>query len=432
MIKKIKQYIRDFHLKENFEIKSRELKIPVNTQKIITLIGVRRCGKTSILYEVINELTNEIPREKVLFFNFEDERLNFNIDSLDLILQAYLELYPDINIKNSYLFFDEIQNVDGWETFIRRVYDNVCKNIFITGSNSKLLSKEIATNLRGRTIVYEVYPLSFKEYLFFKEVEIDLYSTKSLAFIKYNLEKFLLEGGFPEVVLLDDKFSQKILQDYFNVLIYRDLVERFKISNSIALKFFLKRVLASSTKQISINKIYNDLKSSGIKIGKNSLYEFLSYIQDVYFSLILNKYDKKVSSQSDKKIYSIDVGFNNAVSYKFSDDIGKSMENAVFLELKRLDLEMFYYQDRNSECDFIINDRGKIKKAIQVSYDMENEDTRKRELKGLINACKKFGLTQGFIISYSEETTYVLDGIKINIIPLHDFLLLSKDFLENS
>ncbi|PCJ19386.1 MAG: ATPase [Candidatus Cloacimonadota bacterium] len=431
-MKKIKQYIRDFHLKENFEIKSRELKIPVNTQKIITLIGVRRCGKTSILYEVINELTNEIPREKVLFFNFEDERLNFNIDSLDLILQAYLELYPDINIKNSYLFFDEIQNVDGWETFIRRVYDNVCKNIFITGSNSKLLSKEIATNLRGRTIVYEVYPLSFKEYLFFKEVEIDLYSTKSLAFIKYNLEKFLLEGGFPEVVLLDDKFSQKILQDYFNVLIYRDLVERFKISNSIALKFFLKRVLASSTKQISINKIYNDLKSSGIKIGKNSLYEFLSYIQDVYFSLILNKYDKKVSSQSDKKIYSIDVGFNNAVSYKFSDDIGKSMENAVFLELKRLDLEMFYYQDRNSECDFIINDRGKIKKAIQVSYDMENEDTRKRELKGLINACKKFGLTQGFIISYSEETTYVLDGIKINIIPLHDFLLLSKDFLENS
>ena len=423
MIKTIKRIIRNFHLSEVFEVISRELSLPINSGKIITLMGVRRCGKTSILYDVINQLSQNIDKTSILFFNFEDERLNLDIESLDLILQAYQELYPDNKMSDCYFFFDEIQNISGWEKFVRRVYDSVSKNIFITGSNSKMLSSDIATSLRGRTITYEVFPLSFREYLKFEDIKIDLYSSQNLALIHNRLDKYLSQGGFPEVVLLDDRFQQKILQDYFSVLIYKDLVERFDIRNTHALKFFLKRILASSTKQISINKIYNDLKSSGIKVGKNSLHAYLQYVEDIYLSLTLNQYKYKISSGSDRKVYSIDIGLNNAVSYKFSDDIGKAMENTVFLELRRREKEIFYYSDRTSECDFIICEKDQIVAAIQVTYNMENDATKKREVKGLLNACKKFELTTGIIITYDQEGEFEADGISVRLVPLYLFLL---------
>jgi predicted AAA+ superfamily ATPase len=422
MKRTIKQIIRDFHLSNHFNVKSRALTVPFNTGKIITLIGVRRCGKTSILYDMINQLTQTIVKEQILFLNFEDERLDFNVNGLDLILESYRELYPEINLKKCYFFFDEIQNVEGWEKFVRRVYDSVSPHIFITGSNSKLLSQEIATMLRGRTITYEVYPLSFKEYLNFEEIEIDLYSTKSLALIQNRLLKFLKEGAFPETISSDEKLRQKILQEYFNVLIYKDLIERFKIQNITALKFFLKRVLASSTKQISINKIYNDLKSSGIKISKNSLYEYLEYAQNIFLTMTLERYDDKVNLV-EKKVYTIDTGLNNAIIFNFSENIGKTMENTVFLELKRRELEIFYTQNRSSECDFIVSDRGKIVKAIQVTYNMDSEETRKREIKGLVNACKQFGLKKGLIVSFEERDDFMVDGVEVEVLPLFEFLL---------
>lgn len=423
MKKKIKQIIRDFHLKEPFEVYPRELKVPIGTEKIITLMGVRRCGKTSILYDAINQLTQTIPKEQILFFNFEDERITLDQDSLDLILQGYMELYPEIEMKDTYLFFDEIQNVDGWEKFVRRVYDGVSQNIFITGSNSKLLSRDIATSLRGRTITYEVFPLSFREYLAFENIEIDFHSTKSLAFIHNRLEKFLHEGAFPEIVLFDERIREKILQDYYNVMIYKDLIERFSIKNIEALKFFLKRILASSTKLVSVNKIYNDLKSSGFKVGKNSLYAYLGYVEDIYLSLTLDKYSQKITTQTDKKVYSIDIGFNNTLLYKFSDDIGKSMENAVFLELRRREKEIYYHTDRTSECDFIVTQKGTVRHAIQVTHNMQDEKTQTREIKGLVNACKEYGLTKGIIITYEEEDLVEVDGVIIEVVSLVEFLL---------
>jgi len=423
MKKKIKQIIRDFQLKEPFEVYSRELQLPINTNKIITLMGVRRCGKTSILYDTINQLTQTIDKKRILFFNFEDERFELNQENLDVILQAYMELYPEIEMKDTYLFFDEIQNVDGWEKFVRRVYDSVSQNIFITGSNSKLLSRDIATSLRGRTITYEVFPLSFAEYLAFQKIEVDLYSTKSLALINNRLEKFLYNGAFPETILLDERFNEKILQDYFNVMIYKDLIERFSIKNIEALKFFLKRVLASSTKLISINKIYNDLKSSGFKIGKNSLYEYLGYVEDIYLSLTLDKYSQKITTQTDKKVYSIDIGFNNTLLYKFSDDIGKSMENAVFLELRRQEKEIYYHVDNKSECDFVVVEKSRVTQAIQVTYEMKDEKTRAREFKGLVNACKAYKLDKGLIIAYEEEGIFEEDGVTVEVVSLVSFLL---------
>jgi hypothetical protein len=421
----LKQIIRDFHLNDNFDVKPRTLQPPINTKKIITLIGVRRCGKTSILYDMINQLSKSIDKTKILFLNFEDERLDLQADDLDLVLQSFMELYPTYNLKECYFFFDEIQNINGWEKFIRRVYDTISTNIFITGSNSKLLSTDIATSLRGRTLSFEVFPLSFKEYLDFKDISIDLYSTKSLAFIKNAQEKFLKDGAFPETLVLEEKYVNQTLQEYFNVLLYKDLAERYNIKNTVALKFFLKRVIASSTKQISINKIYNELKSSGIKIGKNTLYDFLDYVQNIYLALTLYRYDKSLVNKElgEKKIYSIDIGFNNAIEFKFSDNIGKSLENAVFLELKRNYTEIFYYRDSNSECDFVVHEQNKVTKTIQVVYDISNIDTRKREIKGLLNACKNFNLDNGIIITYDSEDEYIEDGVKIQIIPFYKWVI---------
>jgi len=417
----LKVIIRDFHLREYFDVKPRNLQPPLDTKKIITLIGVRRCGKTSILYDMINTLSKRIEKTKILFLNFEDERLELNIDELDLILQSFSELYPEQNLNECYFFFDEIQNISGWEKFVRRVYDTVSKNIFITGSNSKLLSSEIATSLRGRTLSYEVYPLSFSEYLSFKEIEVDLYSSKSLAYIKNAQNAFLKDGGFPEILFLDEVYRNQTLQEYFNVLLYKDLAERYHIANTVALKFFLKRIIASSTKQISINKIYNELKSSGIKIGKNTLYDFLDYVQNIYLALILQRYDQSLVNKElgEKKIYSIDIGLNNATEFKFSDDLGKSLENAVFLELKRNNKEIFYYRDANSECDFIVYEKNTITEAIQVTFEMSDEDTKKRELKGIVNVCKNFNLSRGIIITYDSEEKIIFDTIEIELVPFY-------------
>jgi predicted AAA+ superfamily ATPase len=420
----LKQIIRDFHLNDNFDVKSRTLQPPIDTKKIITLIGVRRCGKTSILYEVINKLSTTVPKTKILFLNFEDERLELDVNELDFILQSFSELYPEQELSECYFFFDEIQNITGWEKFVRRVYDTVSKNIFVTGSNSKLLSSDIATSLRGRTLSYEVFPLSFSEYLSFKDIKVDLYSSKSLSYIKNEQEKFLKNGGFPETLFLEEQYRNQTLQDYFNVLLYKDLAERYSITNTVALKFFLKRVISSSTKQISINKIYNELKSSGIKIGKNSLYDFLDYVQNIYLALTLHRYDKSLVNKElgEKKIYTIDIGLNNATEFRFSDDIGKSLENAVFLELKRTYREIFYYRDINSECDFIVNEKNSITQAIQVTYDMSSEETKTREIKGLINACKNFGLKTGTIVTYDTEDEVTQEGIQIKLIPFYRWI----------
>lgn len=422
----LKQIIRDFHLSENFDVKPRNIQPPIDTKKIITLIGVRRCGKTSIFYHMINQLIEKIEKTKILFLNFEDERFELNSDELDLILQAYMELYPSYKLSECYFFFDEIQNIPNWEKFIRRMYDAISKNIFITGSNSKLLSSEIATSLRGRTLNFEIFPLSFKEYLSFKDIEVDFYSSKSLAFIKNAQESFLKNGSFPEILFLEEIYANKTLQEYFNVLLYKDLAERYNITNTVALKFFLKRIISSSTKQISINKIFNELKSSGIKIGKNTLYEFLEYVQNIYLALTLQKYDNSLINKElgEKKIYSIDIGLNNATEFRFSDDIGKSLENAVFLELKRKEFDIYYYRTSKSECDFLVFDKNTISDIIQVTFDMSDENTKSREIKGLIEACKNFDLKSGTIITFDSEDELIENGIKIKIIPFYKWSII--------
>jgi hypothetical protein len=420
----IKEIIRSFHINALPTIKPRELSVPTNSGKIVTLCGVRRCGKTYILYQTISELLESgVDKKRIVYINFEDERLDLSSDELDLVLQAYRELY-ELDIEECYLFFDEIQNISGWEQFIRRIYDTLSKNIFITGSNAKLLSAEIATSLRGRNISYEVYPLSFSEYLSFIDFTPDIYNPNHKARLKNAFLEYMKNGGFPETIGMSADIRANTLQGYFDVMIYRDIIERYDEKNSSLLKYFIKRVLSTFTKAISINKIYNELKSSGYKVGKNTLYQYFDYIETIYLGFALRRYDPSMlkSELSEKKTYLIDNGLLLSVSFAFSDDYGKLLENIVFLELKRSGKDIFYYKDKK-ECDFVVFDRDRAIEAIQVCYDMSDKDTRDREIAGLLEACKALGLSSGVIVTMDEDDEFDIEGIHIKLVSVYRYLM---------
>ena len=425
----IKTIMKDFHYKRLPDYKPRDISIPLDLDKIISLIGARRSGKTYLLYQTIDRLLGQIEKSQIIFINFEDERLDITAEELDLILQGYRELYPENNLELCYFFFDEIQNVTGWEKFVRRLFDTTSKHIYLTGSNAKMLSTEISSSLRGRSISYEVYPLSFHEYLSFKEISVDLYVSETKGAVYNALETYLSSGGFPELIgVKDSDLLNRILQEYFDVMLFRDLVEHYEIKNIIALKFFLKRIFASSTKQISINRIYNDLKSGGIKIGKNSLYDFMRMAESIFMVHTIKKYSSKISIQEfgERKVFTIDNGLLNAVVFQFSSDIGKMMEQTVFWELKRRNYSIHFLKN-GFECDFVTVSVDGSKDIIQVCYDISDPYTLKREVKGLIAAAKELGLKKGTIITYENRDILEENGISINIITLPEFLLINRD-----
>ncbi|HLP62500.1 MAG TPA: ATP-binding protein [Candidatus Deferrimicrobium sp.] len=421
--------IVDFHKGTLPQFQPRHLKAPVASTKIVSIIGARRSGKTFYLYQLMAELLKQnCEKTHLLYINFEDERLDFNREELDLILQAYRELYPNVNLQEVHFFFDEIQNIDGWDKFIRRIYESLGKNIYITGSNSKLLGKEISTSLRGRALSYELFPLSFNEYLEFHHIESEHISSAGRALIRSHFHHFLRYGGFPELVKMEESLYDKILQEYYNTMIFRDLVERYEIKQIHVLKYFLKRLLNSITKDISVNKIYNELKSQGIKIGKNLLYEFMDSVEAIYLMVILLKYNESVIKQefAEKKTYCIDNGLLNAVTFHYSGDKGKLLENSIGIELLKQGQEVFFYRD-NVECDFLLAGQDAIRSAIQVCLSLKESETRRREIKGLTAACKRFKLPKGIIITDDEEETILDGGIEINVIPAFKFLLEFKD-----
>lgn len=410
----LKTIIKDFHKRGVPKFIKRDINIPINSNKLISIIGPRRAGKTYLMYQTISKIKDIT---NIIYINFEDERLELNSRNLNLILEAYFELYPDKKEKDLFFFFDELQEINGWEKFVRRLYDSFTKNIFITGSSSKMLSKEIATSLRGRTVSYLVLPLSFKEYLKFKNIEEEIHSTKGKAKIISGFKDYLEKGGFPETINMNRELYEKTLRNYFEVMLYRDLVERYDITNPLPLKLFTKKLIANTSKEFSINKIFNILKSEGIKISKDSLYKFLDYCKDAFVLLSINNFSESLNKQTLKKAYSIDTGLSSILSFTLSKDKGRLFENIVLLELKRRFAEIYFYKE-NLECDFVVKEKNKIAHAIQVCYDL-NEENQKGEINGLKEAMKRFSLKKGLILTLDQE-----DKIgNIKVLPAFKWLL---------
>ncbi len=351
--------------------------------------------------------------------------MDFAASELDLIIQAYQELYPEEELSRCFFFFDEIQNIKGWERFVRRIYDTVSRHIFITGSNARMLGTEISTSLRGRSISYEILPLSFREFLRFKGISYEQYLPESRAKANHAFQEYMEFGGFPELVFTkEEELKYRILQEYFHVMLFRDLVEHYGIKNITALKYFLKRLFSNATKPLSINRIFNDLKSANLKIGKNSLYAYLDYAESVYLARTIKKYSFKLPAREfgERKVYVIDNGLLNALVFRFTGDRGKALEQIVFWELYRRGRRIFFMKN-SFECDFIIHSGKGAKSAIQVCLDPGDPSTRKREIKGLIAACRKLGLEKGTIVSLDDREELEAGEVLISVVPIVDFLM---------
>ncbi|MFA7091975.1 MAG: ATP-binding protein [Arcobacteraceae bacterium] len=419
-----KKLITDFIEKDIKNIQKREYAIPLESKKIISLIGVRRSGKSSLLFDTINQLRKIQPKENIIYINLEDDRLYpLKLASLDTVLEAYYELYPHKKDEKIYLFLDEVQVVENWELYIRRVYDTENIQIYITGSSAKLLSTEIATSLRGRTLTYEIFPFSFKEYLEYKNININLYSSKSLSFINNELENYLFDGGFAETIGEDKSISRKILSDYLELIVYKDIVDRYNISNRSLLKSLNKYCFTNMATLVSFTKLYNEFKSQGFKIGKDTIFNYLSHLEDAYaiFTLPIYRNSVKEEQRNPKKVYAIDNGFKKIYDYAMGEDKSKLYENIVFLHLRRQTKDLYYFK-QNQEVDFYARIEAK-EYLINVSYIIEDEKTRKRELDGLLEAMTYFKLSEAYLITKDEESVVKIENKTIFIKPLYKYLL---------
>lgn len=409
------------------EVTDRDIKlsvyVPMRPGKIIAITGFRRVGKTYLLFQLIKELLKKMDREDIIYINFDDERIPRSVEFLSGLLPVVKELSPDMK----FLFLDEIQEIPAWSRWLRRVYDTEDTNIFVTGSSSKMSSREIPTELRGRALEIRVFPLSFREFLRFKGEKIDFesveYSEKGMSRLRRLVSEYAYYGGMPEVVLSQEPLKFDILQQYYATVVRRDIIERYGIKNEEGMKALL-RLLLNST-QYSVSRLYNTMKSMGYEIGKSTLQNYLGYIESSYFIQSVFVFSPKVKDQMQypRKVYFIDNGFISALSTRFSKNTGRLYENMVAVELMRrytgVEQEIHYWKDSaGKEVDFVVKDGMEIKELIQVSYDVGDPYTRKRELSGLYRASNDLGCGNLTIVTENEEGVEEYRGKEIRIIPM--------------
>lgn len=404
------------------QIFPRTLEVPKSPKKVVVIWGPRRSGKTFYFYHLAQKFWNNgIPKNQVIYLNFEDDRLP-RLKSTDLqqLLEAYFELFPENKGKKLFFLLDEIQNIRGWEAFVRRLYEKERAFVFVTGSSSKLLSREIATALRGRCLSCALYPLSFKEFLGFKEIPFPKqapYSHQRFV-IKKELEEYLVWGRFPEIALENDPvLKRKVLQEYFQTLLYQDLAERFSLTNTLFLEEFLKYLITNPTALFSINGYYK-LVSQSIPVSKDTVFSYFEKVaESFYFSYLpVFSYSLKVQRVNPKKVIILDNGLRQVAGFQFSQDWGKSAENLIGRFLLEQEGNRVYYWKNKHEVDFVIEKKGEIE-ALNVSYtDIVSE----REIKSLWEFKKKFPKTKSLIV-LTKDLNQVQK--KIAFIPLWRYLL---------
>lgn len=379
-------------------------------------VGIRRTGKSYMMYQQIHNLMNDgISSSQIVYVNFEDERLlEIGVDDLNTILELGIEFSGSKG--KPYLFLDEIQNVDGWEKFVRRVADMKYR-INITGSNSKMLSKEIASTLGGRFMIVNVFPYSFKEYLSANHIEnvrLDQIGTKKRADIVSQYEQYVTYGTFPELV--DIKNKRPFLNNIYQTVYLQDIITRNKITNDFAVRLILKKIAESVTKALSFNRLTNIVKSTGISIGKQTVINYVGHMLDSYLIFSLQNYASKKTSP---KYYFMDTGL---LGLMLLDCRTAQLENLVAVELiRRYGFENVYFFENNIEVDFYVPSENL---AIQVSMQvLDDVDTLERETKAFVKLNQFIPDTKCLLVTNSEETKLNCDGIKIDVVPAWKWLL---------
>ncbi|OYT28960.1 AAA family ATPase [Thermoplasmatales archaeon ex4572_165] len=401
----------------------------MNVRKIIVLTGFRRVGKTFLLLDLAKHLLKQKSREEIVYINFDDERIPESTAFLTEIIPSLKQTFSN---KTQYLFLDEIQDMPKWGQWLRRIYDTEELNIFIAGSSSKVSSREIPTELRGRCLEIPVFPLSFPEFLQFKQKQINTkhlsYSENELAELFTLLDEYLTLGGMPEIVIAKEAMKQEILQQYYGTVVRKDIIERFHIQNEEGLKALLLLLLNST--QYSISKLYKTLKSLHYPIGKTTIQNYLNYVETSYFihSVPIFSYSIKDQLQYPRKHYFIDNGFITSIATRNSKDYGRLYENLVAITLLRKTAQknqnIFYWKNqRGLEVDFVIKDELQVNMLIQVCYDIEDYDTKKRETTALIKASEKLNCMNLMIITRDVQGEEIIKDKKIIFKPLYQWLL---------
>jgi predicted AAA+ superfamily ATPase len=402
----LKETLREVILSQRKELESYDsgverqiLKyIDLSIQYATVISGIRRCGKSTFLHQLLQKLTN------FYYLNFEDTRLiDFDVSDFEKLEEVLVE---EFGPSDTYMF-DEIQNTRGWEIFVRSGLDKQ-KKFVITGSNASLLSRELGTRLTGRHINVDLFPFSFPEYLNFKNERPSL-----ITFKEYNEE-----GGFP-IYLKSGK--PEILRQLLIDIVQRDIVARYNLRSSKIMMEMALYLLTNTGKEFS----YSNLgKTYGLG-STNTAVSFVSYLEDSYLLFTVQRFDYSLRKQqvSPRKVYSVDNGLSSANSMSFSSDNGRMLENTVFLHLRRLHREIFYFR-KNRECDFLVKERNGIRMAIQVTFELR-EDNKVRELGGLLEAMEEFQLSEGLIITFDQEDEFVQNHKRILVKPAWKWIMES-------
>ena len=386
----------------------RSYQFPEAKNLIKVAIGMRRSGKTYFLFQTIRELlANQIELKRILYLNFEDDRI-LPMDSkvMGQMIDAWYTLNPDNHDHCCYLFLDEVQNIEGWSQVLRRLHDTKNIQIYVTGSSAKLLSKEIASSLRGRSLSIEISPYNYSEYLASHHIAPPSkpFGQKMLDNYRSYLLEYFRTGGFPGVQKLPENEHLAMLQNYVETVVFRDVVERYHISNIALMRYFIGFLLKNVGAPFSINKFYNDIKSQGYKIGKDTLYLYLSYLEDAFliFAIPIFTESLRHSQTTSKKVYAIDNGLLLANTFNLSENFGKLLENQIYLDLRRNGRKVFYYQTSDGyEIDFITQDvKGKYD-MIQVVWDANDQKAMERETRALHQAEQELGFS-GRILDYRD------------------------------
>jgi hypothetical protein len=391
-----------------------EISSALSSPKILIITGLRRVGKSTLLAQIAQtQLT-----DNYFFVNFEDERLlNFTADQFDSLHEALIGLFGERKI----FLFDEIQNVPEWERFVRRLHDQGYRFI-ITGSNSSLLGQELGTKLTGRSVRFELFPFSFTEYIVFRGVDPPRTSALTTSergnLLKLSRE-YIQSGGIPDALKYPQLDIHKTLYDD---VLYRDIAARHGIDNVKSLQELAFYLVSNPASEISYNKLKTSLKLGSV----NTVKKYISYLENAWLFFTINKYAYSVKEQqiAAKKIFCIDTGMLNAVGFSFSKNIGKLMENLVFLQLRRHHQDIYYYKtNQNHEVDFFVPSQ---QLAIQVCQDLSNKDTKKRELRSLIEFTEeKQGQNLLQIVTLAERETIKTDNSTVEVVPLYKWLLFA-------
>ncbi len=435
---KLKNAIIDWHERDLPSLQRRGYKLDLNTPHVNDIVGVRRCGKTFYMYQLIQELLEQgVPKSNILYLNLDDDRLQpINGNELQLLIETFREIR---DIQNSsgedrlYLFLDEVQSYPSWERWVKGVYDrkqNV--KIVISGSNASLLSQDISSLLTGRHLSTRMFPFSFAEFLEYHSVDYDVKTlpySEDRVVIKRMFSEYLVNGGFPETIIHPSMPSHELLQSYFDDIIYRDIISRHGIRNPQVFKDLALFCISNIARPHTYNSLRR-LFANYSSLSTDSLINYINYLEDAFLLFSVSHYDDSLKQQMSKprKLYCIDNGMINAVSFKLSSDTGRLYENMVFIQLLRSGQEVYYWQNQKGhEVDFVTKKGLEPTQLVQVCYDLSDPETKEREINGLLAGMKNFEMDEGLIITsdkFGEEET---EGKKVRYVPLWYWILEEKN-----